>query len=112
VHESQLARRLVATLEEAVRSQGAKGVKSVKVRLGGVHWVDPDAFRELFGFFRKAQVARLRNWLLKKRRRRQSALNAAQFSHLTTITPSAHNVAQRKLKSSPNPTCKFWRCRW
>lgn len=51
MHESQLARKLVATLEEAVKGQGAKGVKSVKVRLGGVHWVDPEAFRELFFLF-------------------------------------------------------------
>ncbi|MFN3422845.1 MAG: hydrogenase maturation nickel metallochaperone HypA [Armatimonadota bacterium] len=51
MHESQLARKLVATLEAAVKEQGASGVKSVKVRLGGVHWVDSEAFRELFALF-------------------------------------------------------------
>lgn len=51
MHESQIARKLVAALEAAVREQGAKGVKSVKVRLGGVHWVDSEAFRELFSLF-------------------------------------------------------------
>lgn len=51
MHESQLARKLVATLEAMVKEKGAKGVKSVKVRLGGVHWVDSEAFRELFSLF-------------------------------------------------------------
>jgi len=51
VHESQLARKLVANLEATVKERGARGVKSVKVRLGGVHWVDSEAFRELFALF-------------------------------------------------------------
>lgn len=51
MHESQLAKRLVAILEETAKSQGARGVKSVKVQLGGVHWIDPDAFSELFDLF-------------------------------------------------------------
>ena len=51
MHESQLARKLVATLEATVKEQGAKGIKSVKVRLGGVHWIDSEAFQELFSLF-------------------------------------------------------------
>ncbi|MCS7185621.1 MAG: hydrogenase maturation nickel metallochaperone HypA [Armatimonadetes bacterium] len=51
MHESQLARKLVATLEAAVKERSAKSVKSVKVRLGGVHWIDSEAFRELFALF-------------------------------------------------------------
>ncbi len=57
MHESQLARRLVATLEATVKERGALRVESVKVRLGGVHWVDPDAFRELFTLFAQGTVS-------------------------------------------------------
>ncbi len=51
MHESQLAKKLVVTLEAVTKEKGAIGVKSVKIRLGGVHGVDPDAFRELFSLF-------------------------------------------------------------
>ncbi len=51
MHESGLARRLVATLDAAAKERGAVRVQSVKVRLGGVHWVDPNAFQEFFRLF-------------------------------------------------------------
>ncbi len=57
MHESQLAKKLVATLEAAVKEKGAVGVKFVKVKLGGVHWIDPDAFRELFSLFSQGKVS-------------------------------------------------------
>ena len=57
MHESQRARRLVATLEAAVKERGALRVQAVKVRLGGVHWVDPNAFRELFTLFAQGTVS-------------------------------------------------------
>jgi hydrogenase nickel incorporation protein HypA/HybF len=86
VHESQLARRLVATLEEAVRSQGAKGVKSVKVRLGGVHWVDPDAFRELFGLFSQGTSCEAAELIV------EEAPPKAKCSQCgTTFTPHDHH---------------------
>ncbi|MGQ9463968.1 MAG: hydrogenase maturation nickel metallochaperone HypA/HybF [Candidatus Fervidibacter sp.] len=57
MHESELARKLVAVLEATVKERGAKGVKSVKVRLGGIHWIDTDAFRELFSLFSQGTVS-------------------------------------------------------
>jgi hydrogenase nickel incorporation protein HypA/HybF len=86
MHESQLARRLVATLEEAVRSQEAKGVKSVKVRLGGVHWVDPDAFRELFGLFSQGKSCEAAELIV------EEAPPKAKCSQCgTTFTPHDHH---------------------
>jgi hydrogenase nickel incorporation protein HypA/HybF len=88
VHESQLARRLVATLEEAVRSQGAKGVKSVKVRLGGVHWIDPDAFRELFGLFSQGTSCEAAELIVEEAPPKGKVLSMRHNFH--TSRPSPH----------------------
>ncbi|MCS7224411.1 MAG: hydrogenase/urease maturation nickel metallochaperone HypA [Armatimonadetes bacterium] len=48
MHEAQLVRSLIGTLRKMSKEKGATAVRSIKVRLGGTHWLDPEAFQCLF----------------------------------------------------------------
>ncbi len=48
MHEGQLVRRLIQSVRRQAKEKGAIGIQSIKVRLGGHHWLDPEAFQILF----------------------------------------------------------------